>query len=194
MELVELLNNWNADLLKDEDIEQSVDASLLKAKWLGRAAATEDELSAVESRLGVPLPKSYREFLLIANGWAYSGNDMDFPGPLRSSDEVCWFRDEDMEWIEAWTSADGPTVPDDEYLTYGEEQDPASMRPEYLSKCLKISEVTEGGVYLLNPEVKSKDGEWKAWHFSDNLPGATRCKSFRDLIRQQMSLLRQYRA
>ncbi len=193
MEFVELVKKWNTDLLKDEDIGELVDPSYIKAKWLGRPAATESDLSAAEVRLGITLPKTFREFLLIANGWIYPGNDMDFPGSLRSADEICWFRDEDMEWIEAWTSANGPSVPDDEYFVYGEEQDPVTMRAEYLSKCLKISEVTEGGVYLLNPEVKAKDGEWEAWHFSNELPGATRCRSFRELITQQRALFHQHR-
>lgn len=193
MEFSELLKKWNADLLKDDGIEDAVEAAYRKGKWLGRPPATEVALSAAERRLGVSLPPSYREFLLIANGWVYPGNDMDFPGPIRAIERVAWFREEDGDWIDAWTSANAGGVSDEEYFVYGNDQDTVCLRVEYLAKCLKISDASEGGVYLLNPEVVSKAGEWEAWHFSNELPGATRCRSFRELIKQQRALFRQYR-
>lgn len=119
---------------------------------------------------------------------------MDFPGPLRGCADICWFRDEEAEWIDAWKEADtGTEISDEEYFIYGEEQDTATMRPEYLEHCLKISESSEGGVYLLNPKVATKTGEWEAWHFSNELPGATRCRNFEDLIKQQHKLFKYYR-
>mgnify|MGYP000072157809 CR=1 FL=1 len=193
MEFSELLKKWNADLLKDDGIEEAVSPEHLKAKWLGRSPASLDEIAAGENRLGVDLPQSYREFLLMANGWVYPGNDMDFPGQLRSIDAVAWFKDEDSEWIGAWEETNGQCVSDEEYFVYGEEQDTVTLRSEYLRYCLKISESSEGGVYLLNPKVVSKTGEWEAWHFSDELPGATRCRSFRELVKQQRALFRQMR-
>lgn len=193
MEFVELLKKWNSDLLKDEGVEDFVDSAYLKAKWLGMPAASETDIAIAESRLGADFPQSYRQFLLIANGWIYPGNDMDFPGPLRPIERVCWLREEDAEWIDAWVNAGHTDVSDDDYFVYGEEQDPVTLRVDYLKSCLKISDVTEGGVYLLNPDVKGKDGEWEAWHFSNELPGATRCRTFRDLIKQQRALFRSYR-
>jgi hypothetical protein len=192
MEISELLRKWNRDLLQDDSIADSVDRQFLDSKWLGNPAATEVQLEAAEARLGVRLPSSYREFLLIANGWAYPGNDMDFPGALCSIEQVAWFRDDDLAWINAWT-VNAAKVSDEDYFVYGDDQDPVNLRAEYLNKCLKLSEVTEGGVYLLNPEIISNSYEWEAWHFSDELPGALRYKSFRDLIKYQHALFREMR-
>ncbi|WP_295406554.1 SMI1/KNR4 family protein [uncultured Thiocystis sp.] len=154
MTLETTLKQWNADLINDEGLPGSVAQEFIDTDWFGLPPATEEEIGAAETRLGVRLPASYREFLLFANGWVYPGNDMDFPGSLRSCSEIGWFKDEDADWIRAWIDTDpGIPVSDDEYFVYGDDQDPVIMRREYLASCLKISESSEGGVYLLNPNV-----------------------------------------
>lgn len=49
--------------INSEDPEQLADFTIPRLK------ATEDQIRAAEERLGEPLPASYREFLLHANGW-----------------------------------------------------------------------------------------------------------------------------
>jgi hypothetical protein len=44
------------------------DISELMAKFNGRAAATENQITEVESQLGKKLPKEYVDFLKVANG------------------------------------------------------------------------------------------------------------------------------
>ena len=188
------LKKWNKDLLSDEYIQDSVPQAVIAAGWLGLPPATEQEIADAELRLSARLPDSYREFLRLANGWVYNGSAMNFPGPLRTCDKICWFKDEEADWIDAWMENDpGIPVPDEEYLIYGEDQDSVVLRVEYLEYCLKISESSEGGVYLLNPKIISKSGEWEAWHFSNELPGATRSRSFGELIKQQHKLFKYYR-
>lgn len=69
--------NW-PDLLKHlsqariADIEEWGDlpTEMIEAQWLGHSPASEEQIQEAESRLGVRLPNSYREFLKISNGWS----------------------------------------------------------------------------------------------------------------------------
>ncbi|GAA1000022.1 hypothetical protein GCM10009555_102120 [Acrocarpospora macrocephala] len=60
--------------------------------WLGFPAASPEEVEALERRLGCALPPSFREFLLVTNGWRDAGN---FVSQLRNTDEIGWMRDLD---------------------------------------------------------------------------------------------------
>jgi hypothetical protein len=46
----------------------------------------------------------------------------------------------------------------------------------------------DSAVYLLNPQVVSEDGEWDAWFFANWLPGATRYRSFAEMILKEYEL------
>ena len=56
------------------------------------------------------------------------------------------------------------------------------FRVEYLESALEVSEEGDSAVYLLNPEVVTADGEWEAWFFANWLPGASRYRSFTELM------------
>ncbi|MFD4945997.1 SMI1/KNR4 family protein [Streptomyces sp. NPDC058409] len=163
-----------------------------KARWLGAAGATGEDLSALEQRLGTVLPASYRQFLLTSNGWLNTTHAIDRILPLQ---EVGWARDLDPELITGWT--DGPTetasrVSDEEYFVYGEAQDPTSLRPVYLPHTLMISHTPNAtDVYLLNPCVVTADGEWEAWYLAHWLPGAVRYRSFWDLMNDEYNGFRE---
>ncbi len=67
--------NWS-DLLKRlsqartaDEARGNLPAAMIKAQWLGHPGASEDQIQVAESRLGVQLPRSYREFLKLSNGW-----------------------------------------------------------------------------------------------------------------------------
>ena len=53
---------------------------------------------------------------------------------------------------------------------------------EYLQTALEISDVGDAGIYLLNPQVVTEEGEWETWFFANWLPGATRYRSFQELM------------
>ncbi|MFH0821278.1 MAG: SMI1/KNR4 family protein [Pseudomonadota bacterium] len=187
------LDDWNKDLLESPQASEYIDPRYLKAGWLGSAPAAPSEIEAAEKRLAARLPPSYVSFLLETNGWGFLGDPYTFGGPLRPVSKIEAFQVECRDWIEAYT---GPyqalEVPDERYFVYGPEQDTVSMRPRYLSSCIRISEVTEGGVYLLNPEVVTSEGEWEAWHFANYLPGAVRCRSFLELLLKQREMFLYY--
>ena len=105
---------------------------------------------------------------------------------LWSTEEVEWFATRNQNWIDGWKQTDDeklPTVPDDLYFVYTQEQDCINLRTEYLQNALEISsDSRDGDIFLLIPEVIFDDGEWEAWHFGSKLPGATRYRSFYELM------------
>ncbi|GAA3133201.1 SMI1/KNR4 family protein [Streptosporangium carneum] len=152
--------------------------------WPGSPGAAESELVRHEQRLGVRLPPSYREFLQVTNGWDEYGIA---GGPLLPLTGIGWLRDLDPGLADMWSSPDWKpvSVPDEDYFVYGEEQDTVHLRPEYLPDTLQIGEYDDG-TYLLNPHIKTPDGEWEAWYLAPWLAGAERCRSFWDLMNSQL--------
>lgn len=154
---------------------------------LGAPEASEAEILAHEKRLGTRLPPSYRQFLQVSDGWLLMDEENeeseDFLSPLA---RVGWFRDVDPAYATGWFDDDPrrplPTVPDQEYFIYGEGQDCSlHFRTEYVVDTLLIGGEDEGH-FLLNPHIRTPDGEWEAWYLAHWLPGAERHRSFWDLV------------
>ena len=140
-----------------------------------RPPARESDVSQLEDRLGTGLPPSYRQFLLFANGWG----DEELGYPLLPAANVGWLRDLEPGAVEAWSSPQGAepwSVPDELYFVYGAEQDCINLRGEYVPDTLLVG-YGDDGEYLLNPHVKTSDGEWEAWFLAPWLPGADRHRS-----------------
>lgn len=153
-----------------------------------RDGASAEQLALAERRLGVSLPRSYRTFLEVTNGCQTGG---DFIYELWPVESIDWFQKLEPQWVGAYTGPrlpSEPTVSDDKYFDYGPKQDPAYLRVEYLTTALQISPTGDSAVYLLNPRVVSEDGEWEAWFFANWLPGATRYRSFVEMILKEYEL------
>ncbi|OUL19436.1 hypothetical protein BV378_32845 [Nostoc sp. RF31YmG] len=166
-------------------IKPKLTAELRESGWLGYPAATEEQIINAETRLSIKFPPSYREFLKVSNGWRNADwSDLE----LWSTDELEWFATRNQDWIDAWspTYTDvKPTVPDNLYFIYGEEQDCLNLRTEYLQNALEISSDSgDGDIFLLIPDVVFDDGELEAWHFGNKLPGANRYRSFYELMQK----------
>ncbi|MGV9387231.1 SMI1/KNR4 family protein [Nonomuraea sp. NPDC003707] len=147
--------------------------------------AAEAEVRRLEERLGMELPASYRQFLLFANGW---GNDDDCC--LLRVEEIGWLRDVDPSIAESWSEPkpeNSWSVPDELYFVYGREQVSGDMRGEYVSDTLLVG-YWDDGVVLLNPHVKTPEGEWEAWYLAPWLAGARRYTCFWDLIADQLKV------
>ncbi len=140
--------------------------------WLGFKPASQRDLKRLEDRLGMSLPPSYRSFLMVSNGWRRTTFAID---RVRPAAEVEWFRVENEHWVDAY-SEHGSDLPDEAYYDYpkGSASDHRSV---HLKSLVQISDV-EDGVYLLNPEAVTPDGEWEAWFFANWVPGAIRYPTF----------------
>jgi hypothetical protein len=191
------LKNWSQDYLTYTQNLDRLDADVVESEWLGFPGASEVQIAAVEARLSISLPPSYREFLKVSNGWRQT---TPFIYRILAIEEVEWFAIRHAEWITSFNQKFGPcqalmpldnlsngassghSVSDSEYFVYGQEQDCSKIRAEYLSACLSISEKGESSIYLLNPRVVNRQQEWEAWFFGDWLPGADRYPSFQSMM------------
>jgi hypothetical protein len=110
-------------------------------------------------------------------------------GPLRPASSLARFDEENREWIDGFRPV-GPDLPARRHRVCGEKQDCVFFRWAYLEQCIQISDVSDSGVYLLCPDVRTKDGEWEAWFFANWNPGADRYRSFRELVEVLIGHLR----
>lgn len=147
----------------------------------------EGEIAALEDRLGVRLPPSYRSFLLKVNGCARLGLSL---GGLLPADRVDWFRSKYEDWVDAYDDAAFDDVSEEAHKVYGPDQDPARFRRAYLRDCLQIGEVFDGSVYLLNPNVRDVRGEWEAWSLANDYPGVVRRPSFQEMVEHAWAEMR----
>ncbi len=186
------LREFNDELLADENVSEWLPVEVVESGWLGFPGATAEDLVTLQSRLGVALPPTYLEFLATSNGWhTISWNSIE----LWPANEVCWLRDYDPEIIRIWTKGEDIPISDEEYFVYGDEQTTISIRPEYLQDMLAISsrDFANQDQLWLNPKVRFEDGEWEAWHFSTEFPGASRFRSFRELMGSERQAARNLR-
>ncbi|MGW0485272.1 SMI1/KNR4 family protein [Nonomuraea sp. NPDC003214] len=147
--------------------------------------ATEAEVREIEKRLGVELPPSYRQFLLFANGW---GSQDDCR--LLRIEEVGRLSDVDPSIAESWSEPkpeNSWSVPDELYFVYGPEQDSIHYRAEYVPDTF-LAGYWDDGVVLLNPHIRTAEGEWEAWYLAPWKPGAKRYRSFWDLAMDELRL------
>jgi hypothetical protein len=137
--------------------------------WLGYAPAAPDAIAAAETRLGVRLPPSYRDFLLTTDGWRDAGV---FVSQMRDTSSVGWLADIESFWAEGW---------DEFYAPDDDEDDPEARNP--FSRGLMISLEADAGVLFLDPEDVDGAGEWAAYsHFSWRAEPPTRFPSFTALM------------
>ena len=179
-----LLKRWSKELSQTE-LAKRLDPAAESSDWLGFAPASDEEIAAAERRLGVLLPPSYRAFLQTSNGWRRT---TPFIGRVRPAAEINWFRVENERWAEIYADS-GWDVPDEEYFDYSDGSAPGH-RASHMLSLLQISDVDDG-VYLLNPEAVTPDGEWEAWFFANWVPGASRYPSFAHLMVEQFRSMRE---
>jgi HEAT repeats/SMI1 / KNR4 family (SUKH-1) len=145
--------------------------------------ASEQQLAAVEKRLKIKLPPSYRAFLSVSNGWTFSS---DMTPVIRPVEKIRWFRKEHKDWYEAYQMTAEPIcVLEKDYFDYAK-QDCVVFEIKHLAQTLCISETGDDAVVLLNPMVVWPDGEWETWFFSNSSPGATRYRTFADWIADEL--------
>ena len=174
----ELLAQWSAEHIDSGEYKAELTPEVIDSGWLGYHGATDKEIAAAEARLGVAFPPSYRAFLQVTNGWRITTG---FIRRVRPASEVQWFAAEAQVTIDAWMAGAGDdAVSDEEYLVYGASA-VQPLRAKYLQAALAVSDYGDG-IYLLNPQTVTPEGEWEAWFFAPWVPGADRYRSFWDLM------------
>ncbi|MEU6132783.1 SMI1/KNR4 family protein [Saccharopolyspora sp. NPDC047091] len=130
--------------------------------WLGREPATEDAVQAAEERLGCALPPSFRNFLLVSDGWSESGDELH---GLFRLDGVGRFEDLRAELMDAWADLD----------FFADEL-------AVLRRSLLIADHEDGVYWVLSPDSGDADGGWTAcvWDTADGAPAKYR--TFGDLV------------
>jgi hypothetical protein len=159
------LHEWNQQLLDrfdpnqyDAFVDPAVTPDVIASGWLGFPGAGEEEIAALETRLGARPPPSYRSFLRASNGFLQPGVIVP---RLLGTDEVDWFRVAHQATIDAWKAFE-----------------------HHLPTALQVSAPERVGtaIYLLNPQVVDTAGEWEAFYFAHWVPGVRRYPSFRALM------------
>jgi hypothetical protein len=186
----EFLATWSRELLEEPKIAEMMPPEVIESSWLGYPGASEEQISAAESRLGINLPSSYREFLKVTNGWRATGL---FIHNLWAVEHIDWHANRHQDRIKAFSEAylsafskaaalsPSVLVPDEEYFAYGQGQDSFAIRVQYLQTALEISDIGDDAVYLLNPQVVAANGEWEAWFFA-SWTGARRHRTFWEMM------------
>ena len=179
----ELLIRINNTILTDKEVVRLMG----NPETLFYPSVSKDQLDEAEKRLGVKLPFSYKQFLLVSNGFKILSN---FYWNILPVENIQWLKDFDSGLIETYINPSPdvtyPNVSDEEYFVYGEKQNSTSIRPEYLNNCLVISGWGDASLLLLNPEIKYNE-EWEAWAFANWYPGAYRFKSFWELVNEEFN-------
>src|SRR5882672_5195623 len=174
------LQQWSRDLLASP-LAAGLPDEVKQSQWAGFAPASEEQIAAAEKRLKIQLPPSYRDFLRVSNGWR---NTTNFINRVRGTQEINWFRKTNRDWVDAYAGpmswGDAEDISDNDYFGYGKFIQ--EFKPAHLKETLQISEEGDAAVYLLNPQVISKDGEWEAWFLANWLPGVHRYRSFLEMM------------
>jgi len=132
--------------LSDPRVAAGVPDQSVEEGWLGERGATENQIRAMEQRLGQSMPPSYRSFLAAPNGfWLHRSSIKRLYG----TNGADWFSVRHGAWADAYRE----------------------MYP-HLPSCLQISEVVgDGAVLLLERDAGSTDVESRTYYFANWIPG-----------------------
>ncbi|WP_327351145.1 SMI1/KNR4 family protein [Streptomyces sp. NBC_01304] len=152
------LTSYSADVLRAAESYEWCDVTedQLAAGWLGFEGASEQQLAAVERRLGMRLPPSYRAFLGASDGWWHLG---PFMYEMRTTETVGWLRDTEPTFWKMLHSHGGDEA-------------------AFMDRVLLVSAVGDAQYWLLDPGEVSPAGEWTAytwasWHPGLSMPSAS---------------------
>ena len=175
----DLLAQWSVEIIRSGEYEDELTPEVAGSGWLGYPGATQDEIAAAETRLGVTFPPSYREFLQVSNGWRMTtGVHRAAAAGKRST---VFFRG--VSWtllMPGWKLGSMTLCP--MRSTSSTETGPSSPCGPSTSRLLWLVSDYGDGIFLLNPQTVTPEGEWEAWFFAHWVPGADRYPSFWELM------------
>ncbi|MFD5781724.1 SMI1/KNR4 family protein [Streptomyces sp. NPDC126933] len=158
------LERWSADWVESIGALglRDGDEEALRERWLGFPAAGEERIRALEERLGVTLPPTYRSFLATTDGWRPAGTGLS---PLGAADGVRRHADPGGRQE---ISGDGADAVDAVDIWAG---------------ALELSPGSDVAGVLLDPGDVNADGEWAAFlHRGRPDENPDRYESFMELM------------
>lgn len=120
-------------------------------KWLGNEPASVEEIKQLEARLQIALPKDYKEFLAIANGFTTPNENIE--PSFEKVEDVGFLKDIDPKIIEAWISKD--------------EQFDVAIK---LARSIIVGGINQEQYFLLVPPLLETE-KWAYWKFATWIPG-----------------------
>ena len=177
-----LLTEFDKKFLEAEIILNNFFYTTQRPLTLIISPSSDVEISELEKRICFELPPSYKQFLKVTNGFKVVNQ---FFGNLFQVNLVQPLIKFDPDFVDIWTRNDFE-VSDETYFNYDETQRTEWIRSNYSKDCIAISDWFDGGIILLNPNIKFSE-EFEAWAFANWYPGAVRYKSFWDLIKGEFN-------
>ncbi len=149
---------------------------------VGKSHESEQDILALEARISLQLPRSYREFLStfsIDTDGAKSNGGVGLFG-FDAIEKLSLADPAYLEAIRPWAFE----ANDSSYFKYGTDQDDAATRFSYLTNAIVIGKYIDDGFgyIVLFPESVTKDGEFEAAIIEH--AGEFRASSFAELMRQ----------
>lgn len=123
----------------------------MESKWLGNAPASVEVIKELEDRLQIILPKDYKDFLSVTNGFATPNENIE--PSFEQADNVVFLKDLDPELIEIWINNDALL-------------DVAIK----LSRSIVVGGINEEQYFLLVPPLLENEN-WEYWKFASWIPG-----------------------
>lgn len=156
----ELLRRWSGEAIAHADaVGLEVTPEMRASGWIGARPASAADIAATEARLGRSLPRSYREFLAITDGWPVLS--MDF-GQVRPVAEMDWVAAADTGLYEVvCTDHDGYEWPPD-----------SDDGPPLMNRALLLSTGRSTDNFLYDTGRVGADGEWATTCWTSWYPGA----------------------
>lgn len=161
--------NYNSDENRMKKILQEISAAAIElgdysseltkcqfdSTWIGYEPGKATEINSLEKRLGIKLPKDYRDFIEITNGFlAANGVEPSFC----SLEKVDYLKNLDPELYEIWISTGNVEV------------------GHKLKRAIRIGGFNEEQYFFLVPPSK-ENANWEYWVFAAWAPGETKYNS-----------------
>jgi hypothetical protein len=152
--------------LSDPQVAARVPKQKVRESWLGEPPASEQQIAALEGRLGRTLPPSYRSFLAASNGFEQQSH---FIYRLYGTDEVDRFSVRNPEETKIWAEV-------------------YQNRHPNLASWLQISDIGDCAFVLLDPDEVSPDREWPAYFLASWSPGLVPSyPNFREFMEKELN-------
>ncbi|MYV44877.1 SMI1/KNR4 family protein [Streptomyces sp. SID2888] len=167
-----------ADSLPDGETRGEDEEAARQARWLGFPPASEEQIAAMEERLGRRMPPSYREFLKVSDGWRHAGG---FVWLLAGTEDARWHDNES-----------GLADISEEYLD--EDAGPEERREaDIWRRGLQLDVKSDITYVLMDPEDVDEGGEWAvytwaSWRAEPPERHANFLEFMRDMYREFHSL------